>query len=104
MRILNRNFSYFNQSVSISSCGNFTLLGTIEGEIEKFNIQSGIHRGTYVDSALITRAHNGSVQGVKCDSSNSFLVSASLDGLIKVLFGFFLKKIHLILLFLVLGF
>lgn len=73
------------------------------GEIEKFNIQSGIHRGNFIDSHL-GKAHSGSVQAAKCDSSNSCLVSASLDGFIKVIkkfndfivlaFLFYKKTIH----------
>lgn len=34
-------------AVSISSCGNFGLVGTEGGRVDRYNLQSGIHRGTY---------------------------------------------------------
>lgn len=34
-------------SVTLSTCGNFALVGTLGGIIYKYNIQSGIPRGTY---------------------------------------------------------
>ena len=33
--------------VSISSCGNFGLVGTSAGRVDRYNMQSGLHRGTY---------------------------------------------------------
>lgn len=38
-------------SVTISSCGNFALVGTVGGVIYKYNVQSGLARGTYPKSA-----------------------------------------------------
>jgi len=37
------------KSVAISSCGNFGIIGTAGGYIDKFNMQSGIHRGCFID-------------------------------------------------------
>jgi U3 small nucleolar RNA-associated protein 21 len=34
-------------SVAISSCGNFALIGTVGGVVYKYNIQSGIPRGSF---------------------------------------------------------
>lgn len=34
-------------SVGISCCGNFGLVGTEGGRVDRYNLQSGIHRGTY---------------------------------------------------------
>eukprot|EP00535_Pseudo-nitzschia_heimii_P001212 CAMPEP_0197176668 /NCGR_PEP_ID=MMETSP1423-20130617/2513_1 /TAXON_ID=476441 /ORGANISM="Pseudo-nitzschia heimii, Strain UNC1101" /LENGTH=1093 /DNA_ID=CAMNT_0042626067 /DNA_START=249 /DNA_END=3530 /DNA_ORIENTATION=- len=34
-------------SISISTCGNYTLIGTKGGVIYKYNVQSGMTRGTY---------------------------------------------------------
>ncbi|XP_040941118.1 nuclear pore complex protein NUP93B-like [Gossypium hirsutum] len=34
---------------TISACGNFAVLGTAGGWIERFNLQSGISQGSYVD-------------------------------------------------------
>jgi hypothetical protein len=33
--------------VAISSCGNFGLVGSASGRIDRYNMQSGAHRGAY---------------------------------------------------------
>ncbi|TYH27918.1 hypothetical protein ES288_A02G105600v1 [Gossypium darwinii] len=38
------------KACAISFCGNFVVLGTTWGWIERFNLQSGISRGSYVDT------------------------------------------------------
>ncbi|GJQ99218.1 U3 small nucleolar RNA-associated protein 21 [Tanacetum coccineum] len=72
------------KACTISSCGNFAVIGTAGGWIEKFNLQSGISRGSYVDMAEKSRAHNGEVVGVACDSTNFLMISAGYNGDIKV--------------------
>jgi U3 small nucleolar RNA-associated protein 21 len=70
----------------ISACGNFTILGTEGGWIEKFNLQSGISRGSYIDTSLpLQCAHDGEVVGLACDATNGSLISAGYHGDIKVL-------------------
>jgi U3 small nucleolar RNA-associated protein 21 len=60
-------------------------LGTEGGWIEKFNLQSGISRGSYIDTSLaIKRAHDGEVVGLACDATNGSLISAGYGGDIKV--------------------
>lgn len=34
-------------AVAISTCGNFGLVGTAGGRVDRYNMQSGIHRGDY---------------------------------------------------------
>ena len=34
-------------AVAISSCGNFGLVGTAAGRLDRYNMQSGLHRGSY---------------------------------------------------------
>ena len=34
------------QTTAMSSCGNFTIIGDAHGNVDMFNIQSGIHRGS----------------------------------------------------------
>lgn len=34
-------------AVALSCCGNFSLVGTAGGNLDRFNMQSGIHRGSY---------------------------------------------------------
>jgi U3 small nucleolar RNA-associated protein 21 len=65
-------------AVAISSCGNFALIGSQSGWVDKYNLQSGMHRGSFGESA-----HDGAVQGLAVDLLNRILISASLDGTIK---------------------
>lgn len=73
------------QACAISACGNFALLGSEGGWIERFNLQSGISRGSYVDvSEARSCAHDGEVVAVACDSTNCLMISAGYRGDIKV--------------------
>ncbi|XP_074309267.1 uncharacterized protein LOC141643843 [Silene latifolia] len=73
------------KACSISTCGNFAVLGTAGGWVERFNLQSGLSRGSYVDkSEGVNCAHDGEVIGVACDSTNSLMISAGYRGDIKV--------------------
>ncbi|KAF5748637.1 Transducin family protein / WD-40 repeat family protein [Tripterygium wilfordii] len=73
------------KACAISACGNFAVLGTAGGWIERFNIQSGISRGSYLDmSERRSHAHDGEVVGVACDSTNTLMISAGYHGDIKV--------------------
>ncbi|KAJ7294300.1 hypothetical protein O6H91_Y267700 [Diphasiastrum complanatum] len=73
------------KACTISTCGNFAILGTEKGYVERFNLQSGISRGCYVDvSDENSRAHIGALVGLAADSSNTSLLSGGYDGFIKV--------------------
>ncbi|XP_059453990.1 U3 small nucleolar RNA-associated protein 21 homolog isoform X2 [Corylus avellana] len=73
------------KACAISTCGNFAVLGTAGGWIERFNLQSGISRGSYLDmSETRSCAHDGEVVGVACDSTNTLMISAGYHGDIKV--------------------
>ncbi|CAL5330714.1 unnamed protein product [Camellia sinensis] len=73
------------KACAISACGNFAVLGTAGGWIERFNLQSGISRGSYVDmSERNSCAHDVEVVGVACDSTNTLMISAGHHGDIKV--------------------
>ncbi|KAG8484953.1 hypothetical protein CXB51_021536 [Gossypium anomalum] len=71
------------KACAISACGNFAVLGTAGGWIERFNLQSGISRGSYVETPKGS-AHDGEVVGVACDSTNTLMISAGYHGDIKV--------------------
>ena len=34
-------------AVAVSSCGNYGLVGTAAGRVDRYNMQSGLHRGFY---------------------------------------------------------
>lgn len=73
------------KACAISACGNFTVLGTAAGWIERFNLQSGISRGSYLNMSEGGRsAHDGEVVGIACDSTNTLMISAGYHGDIKV--------------------
>ncbi|KAF2297053.1 hypothetical protein GH714_016148 [Hevea brasiliensis] len=73
------------KACAISACGNFAVLGTAGGWIERFNLQSGISRGSYLDvSERRSCAHEGEVVGVACDSTNTLMISAGYHGDVKV--------------------
>lgn len=72
------------KTCAISACGNFAILGTAGGWIEKFNLQSGIHRGAYIDmSESRSCAHDSEVVGVACDATNTLMISVGYQGDIK---------------------
>jgi len=73
------------QACAISACGNFAFLGTEGGWIERFNLQSGASRGSYLDKKEgRNAAHIGEVVGLACDSTNTHVISAGVGGDIKV--------------------
>ena len=101
------------QSVAISPCGTFALIGSSNGAIDRFNLQSGFHRQHYPASfsdaqrkkleasnpqlakylalpkaqsrkLLNVGKHTKAVTGLEVESLNRVLVSSSEDGTIKV--------------------
>lgn len=63
----------------ISGCGNFVVIGYSTGHVDTYNLQSGIHRGSYGE----TTAHNCSIHGVAIDGLNQVTITAGLDGEVK---------------------
>jgi U3 small nucleolar RNA-associated protein 21 len=53
--------------VAVSSCGNFSIIGSATGWVDKFNIQSGEHRGTFSDPALDGYAHSMAISFLATD-------------------------------------
>ncbi|GFR50668.1 hypothetical protein Agub_g12918, partial [Astrephomene gubernaculifera] len=97
-------------SVSISRCGNFGLVGSASGRLDRYNMQSGLHRGAYYRpaagaagagvAAASTKgsaagsaasaasepqpAHGAAVVGCASDGANRLLVSVGMDGVLRV--------------------
>ncbi|KAL3149179.1 hypothetical protein ABBQ32_002010 [Trebouxia sp. C0010 RCD-2024] len=70
-------------AVGMSQCGNYGLVGRASGSVDRYNMQSGLHRGSYTRAGQGKQrvaAHHGSVTGVAADACNKVLVSAGLDG------------------------
>ncbi|CAD1475667.1 unnamed protein product, partial [Heterotrigona itama] len=74
----NRNIVATN--VCITKCGNFVVIGYNNGHVERFNIQSGLHRATY---GTHKGAHQGPVRGVMVESLNQIVITAGRDAFIK---------------------
>lgn len=66
-------------AVDITSCGNFAVIGLSSGTVDVYNMQSGIHRGSFGKD----QAHQGSVRGVAVDGLNQLTVTAGSEGLLK---------------------
>uniref|UniRef100_A0A8D0KL04 WD repeat domain 36 n=2 Tax=Sus scrofa TaxID=9823 RepID=A0A8D0KL04_PIG len=66
-------------AVDITSCGNFAVIGLSSGTIDVYNMQSGIHRGSFGKD----QAHKGSIRGVAVDGLNQLTISAGSEGLLK---------------------
>ena len=89
-------------SVSLSCCGNFAFVGSDAGRLDKYNMQSGLHRGAFerragrfartegvrafvgLGETPETNAHTGRVVGVSSDALNKIVVSAGADGTLRV--------------------
>ncbi|KAJ6233135.1 wd repeat-containing protein [Anaeramoeba flamelloides] len=70
-------------AVSLSKCGNFAIIGTQSGKLEKFNIQSALNRGEFGEKSPKSR-HRKQITGIFTDILNSKTVSVSHDGKIKI--------------------
>jgi len=68
-------------AVDISSCGNFCVVGYKNGDVDKYNMQSGIRRATFGKTGKM--GHKGSVRGVAVDLANFMMISSSADKTIK---------------------
>jgi U3 small nucleolar RNA-associated protein 21 len=65
------------KNVCLSKCGNFVILGKSNGKLEKWNVQSGLLKGTFENS------HFGAISGIAIDSLNSVVVSSGWDSSLK---------------------
>lgn len=65
----------FVKSVYISQCGNFGFVGSSNGSIVIYNMQSGIVRRKY-------KLHRKAVTGIALDGMNRKMVSCGLDGIV----------------------
>merc|ERR1712113_241199 len=89
--------------VAISFCGKYGLVGRSTGEVDRYNLQSGLHQGAYFHNRnnkstkisltnvskkmhTLSRlyAHHGTVTAVSSDIWNRDLLSVGLDGYICV--------------------
>ncbi|CAK9820677.1 WD repeat-containing protein 36 [Anthophora plagiata] len=74
------NSNVVASSVCLTKCGNFVIIGYSTGHVERFNMQSGIHRASYGTSK---GAHQGPVKGVMADPLNQTVITAGRDAFLK---------------------
>ncbi|GAB6028898.1 WD repeat-containing protein 36 [Chamberlinius hualienensis] len=73
------NIKNIAKCVTLTSCGNFVIVGFQLGQVDKFNIQSGEFRGHYG----VDKAHDGAVCGVAVDGLNNVVATLGMDKKIK---------------------
>ncbi|CAB3235752.1 unnamed protein product [Arctia plantaginis] len=67
--------------LTVTHCGNFVLIGYSNGEVHKFNMQSGLHRGCYGKENKL--AHKGALRGVETDLCNQRVMTVGADDKLK---------------------
>ncbi|XP_072950068.1 WD repeat-containing protein 36 [Epargyreus clarus] len=67
--------------LTVTHCGNFVIIGYSNGQVHKFNMQSGIYRGHYGEEKKL--AHKGAVRGVVTDICNERVITAGADDKLK---------------------
>lgn len=73
-----KDFTSVASCICLTHCGNFVIIGYSNGQVHRFNIQSGIHRATYGNPA-----HTSAIQGVAVDNLNQIVISGGQNGEIK---------------------
>ncbi|KAG1468282.1 hypothetical protein G6F56_003920 [Rhizopus delemar] len=68
------------KSTCISTCGNFGYLGCASGQIDMYNMQSGLYRKTFQGPD----GHKKAIIGLATDNINKSLITASVDKTIKI--------------------
>ncbi|XP_055327794.1 WD repeat-containing protein 36-like [Paramacrobiotus metropolitanus] len=66
-----KNLKVLPTAAVISACGNFCSIGYSTGHVDRYNIQSGIHRLSYGQPT----AHVGAVSSIAPDSMNLLLIT-----------------------------
>lgn len=64
--------------VGISKCGNFGLLGTFDGRVEVYNMQSGLHKRSCVSG------YGKPITGVASDTTSRYIYACGLEGCLLV--------------------
>jgi len=67
--------------INLTACGNFIIIGYSTGQIDRFNIQSRLHRGEYKHGDK--PAHKNPLRGVTSDAINQMVISGDARGILK---------------------
>jgi hypothetical protein len=71
-------------AVAVSACGHYCFAARDNGDFDKFNIQSTIHRNSCFAANDQALCHTRAITAITSDSVNTIIITASLDGTIKV--------------------
>eukprot|EP00357_Protocruzia_adherens_P000269 CAMPEP_0114977970 /NCGR_PEP_ID=MMETSP0216-20121206/3543_1 /TAXON_ID=223996 /ORGANISM="Protocruzia adherens, Strain Boccale" /LENGTH=617 /DNA_ID=CAMNT_0002339107 /DNA_START=308 /DNA_END=2161 /DNA_ORIENTATION=- len=86
-----RDVSGVTSAVAVSLCGNFGVVATDKGQIHKFNMQSGLHRGLFGGNDR-SQCHSAIITGLEVDALNKYLISISYDKTLKQ-WDFYTRKL-----------
>ncbi|KAJ0177832.1 hypothetical protein K1T71_006705 [Dendrolimus kikuchii] len=67
--------------LTVTHCGNFVVIGYSNGQVHKYNMQSGMHRGYYGKEKMC--AHKGALRGVDTDLCNQRVITVGSDDKLK---------------------
>ena len=91
-------------SVGISHCGHYALVGCRNGRMDRYNLQSGFHRGSFYryasgsaggTSVSLRLAHDLAISGIQCDAFNKEILTAGMDNALRIwAFSMIRKKRH----------
>lgn len=62
--------------MTVSACGNFAIVGYDSGHVDRFNLQSGLHRAAYALPEGAATPLARAVRGVASDGLNQRVVAA----------------------------
>jgi WD40 repeat protein len=89
-------------AVAVTGCGNFALVGSAAGHVDRYNMQSGLYRGGCTRPGVVEaggagengatttarprarRAHDGAITGLAPDAPGRRAVSVGLDGFLRL--------------------
>lgn len=70
--------------ICLSMCGNFVIIGYDSGYVDKYNIQSGIHRGSLSHPEAGGPAHaRASIRGICSDGLNQAIITGDCKGVLR---------------------
>lgn len=70
---------------AVTACGNFGLVGSQAGDVQLFNMQSGMKRKTFkVPNAGVSDVRGRHITGVATDALNRIVVVSTLKGALHV--------------------
>lgn len=81
----NKADALFSQTSGVTACGNFGLVGSTNGQVTMYNMQSGMRRKTFtVPNNGMSDVRGRHVTGIATDALNRVVIVSTLKGGIHV--------------------